>query len=175
MSGGGKLEPLDHFILTLGGISCRKLILRFRRGGAEQIIGRERLKLHRVGPGGEGRIDQLKRHFEVAVVIDPGFGNAEWGFALGSSLWGTGVFQEGAELMMQFAFETVGVHRLEARAALRNLRGNGALKNIGAKQEGILRKSFQRNGEYLDQALWTVLDEDWRAKAIWGGSRMIMH
>jgi RimJ/RimL family protein N-acetyltransferase len=108
-------------------------------------------------------------------AIDPGFGTAEWGFALGSMLWGTGVFQEGAELMMEFAFDTVGVHRLEARAALRNLRGNGALKKIGAKQEGILRKSFQRNGEYLDQALWTVLDEDWRAKAIWGGGKMIMH
>lgn len=107
---------------------------------------------------------------------DPGFGTAEWGFALGSPFWGTGVFQEGAELVMEFAFETVGVHRLEARAALRNLRGNGALKKVGARQEGILRKSFLRNGEYLDQALWTVLDEDWRAKAIWGGNaRMIMH
>jgi RimJ/RimL family protein N-acetyltransferase len=94
---------------------------------------------------------------------------------LGSPFWGTGVFQEGAELMMEFAFDTVGVHRLEARAALRNARGNAALKKIGAKQEGILRKSFLRNGEYLDQALWTVLDEDWRAKAIWGGTNLIMH
>ena len=106
---------------------------------------------------------------------EPDFGTAEWGFALGSPFWGTGVFQEGAELVMEFAFETIGVHRLEARAALRNSRGNGALKKIGAKQEGILRKSFLRNGEYLDQALWTVLDEDWRMKVIWGGSKMIMH
>ena len=106
---------------------------------------------------------------------EPDFGTAEWGFAIGSPFWGTGVFQEGAELVMEFAFDTVGVHRLDARAALRNARGNGALKKIGAKQEGILRKSFQRNGEYLDQALWTVLDEDWRMKVIWGGSRMIMH
>ena len=36
-------------------------------------------------------------------------------------------------------------------------------------QEGILRKSFLRNGEYLDQTLWTILDEDWRrAKSVWG-------
>jgi ribosomal-protein-alanine N-acetyltransferase len=107
--------------------------------------------------------------------IEPGFGTAEWGFVLGQPFWGTGMFQEAAELVMEFAFETVGVHRLEARAALRNVRGNAALKKIGAKQEGILRKSFQRNGEYLDQALWTVLDEDWRMKVIWGGSRLIMH
>ena len=106
---------------------------------------------------------------------EPDFGTAEWGFALGSAFWGTGVFQESAELVMEFAFDTIGVHRLEARAALRNARGNGALKKIGARQEGILRKSFLRNGEYLDQALWTVLDEDWRAKTIWGGGPMIMH
>jgi RimJ/RimL family protein N-acetyltransferase len=103
------------------------------------------------------------------------FGTAEWGFVLGEPFWGTGMFKEGAELMMEFAFETVGVHRLEARAALRNARGNAALRKIGAKQEGILRKSFQRNGEFLDQALWTVIDEDWRMKVIWGGSRLIMH
>ena len=106
---------------------------------------------------------------------EPGFGTAEWGFALGSPYWGTGIFEKGAALVMEFAFETVGVHRLEARAAVRNGRGNGALRKIGAVQEGILRKSFLRSGEYLDQMLWTVLDEDWRAKAIWGGGRMILH
>ena len=96
--------------------------------------------------------------------LEPGFGTAEWGFAIGSAYWGTGVFQEGAELMVKFAFETVGVHRLEARAAVQNGRGNGALRKIGAVQEGLLRKSFLKDGEYLDQALWTILDEDWQAE-----------
>ena len=69
--------------------------------------------------------------------------------------------------MVQFAFETVGVHRLEARAAVKNGRGNGALRKIGAVQEGVLRKSFLKNGEYLDQVLWTILDEDWDATRKW--------
>lgn len=108
--------------------------------------------------------------------LEPGFGTAEWGFALGSAYWGTGVFQEGAELLVRFAFETVGVHRLEARAAVPNGRGNGALRKIGAVQEGLLRKSFLKNGEYLDQALWTILDEDWHAKKIWDAKEgMIIH
>jgi [ribosomal protein S5]-alanine N-acetyltransferase len=98
--------------------------------------------------------------------LEPGFGTAEWGFAIGSAYWGTGVFQDGAELMVNFAFETVGVHRLEARAAVKNGRGNGALKKIGAVQEGLLRKSFQKDGEYLDQALWTILNEDWKPRQI---------
>jgi ribosomal-protein-alanine N-acetyltransferase len=93
--------------------------------------------------------------------LEPGFGTAEWGFAIGSAFWGTGVFTDGARLIVQFAFETVGVHRLEARAAVKNGRGNGALRKIGAVQEGVLRRSFLKNGEYLDQVLWSILDEDW--------------
>jgi len=107
--------------------------------------------------------------------LEPGFGTAEWGFAIGSPYWGTGVFQEGARLMIRFAFETVGMHRLEARAAVRNGRGNGALRKIGAIQEGVLRKSFLKNGEYLDQMLWTILDEDWAANVDWTSGEGTIH
>ena len=49
--------------------------------------------------------------------------------------------------------------------------GNGALRKIGATREGILRKSFLRNGEYLDQVLWTILDEDWKEQRVAWGAR----
>ena len=105
--------------------------------------------------------------------LEPAFGTAEWGFALASEFWGTGMFVDGAKLIVDFAFETLGVHRLEARAALKNGRGNGALRKLGAVQEGVLRRSFLRNGEYLDQALWTILRDEWlEAKTVWG-SRVI--
>ena len=78
--------------------------------------------------------------------------------------------------MVNFAFEVVGVHRLEARAAVKNGRGNGALRKIGAVQEGLLRKSFQKDGEYLDQALWTILREDWSTKKAWTAAEgVIIH
>lgn len=93
--------------------------------------------------------------------LEPGFSTAEWGFAIGSPFWGTGVFADGAKLVVNFAFDTLRTHRLEARAAVQNGRGNGALRKVGAIQEGILRRSFLRNGDYLDQILWTILDEDW--------------
>ena len=76
--------------------------------------------------------------------------------------------------MVDFAFETLGVRRLEARAAVANGRGNGALRKIGAVQEGVLRRSFLSNGQHLDQMLWSILAEDWRrTKATWG--RGIIH
>jgi RimJ/RimL family protein N-acetyltransferase len=101
--------------------------------------------------------------------LDPSFGTAEWGFALSSAFWGTGLFLTGAALVLEFSFDIVGVHRMEARAAVQNGRGNGALRKIGAVQEGILRKSFLRGGTYLDQSLWAILEQDWyRSKAVWG-------
>jgi ribosomal-protein-alanine N-acetyltransferase len=93
--------------------------------------------------------------------LDSTFTTAEWGFALGSGFWGTGVFTEASSLVLDFAFGALGVRRLEARAAVRNGRGNAALQKIGATCEGVLRQSFLRNGEYLDQHLWSLLAKDW--------------
>ncbi len=94
--------------------------------------------------------------------LEPGFGTAEWGFALGTPYWGSGIFAAAALLVMEFAFDTIGVHRLEARAVVQNGRGNAALHKIGATRESILHRSFLRDGQYLDQYLWSILEEDWR-------------
>jgi RimJ/RimL family protein N-acetyltransferase len=105
--------------------------------------------------------------FDTAIGIfqvretEGGFATAEWGFAIGSPFWGSGVFEEGAELVLEFVFNTLGVHRLEARAAVLNGRGNRALQKIGALKEGILRKSLLCGGQYLDQVLYAMLDSDW--------------
>jgi RimJ/RimL family protein N-acetyltransferase len=75
------------------------------------------------------------------------------------------VFQEAAELVLEFAFDILGVRRLEARAAVKNGRGTGALLKLGAVQEGILRKSFLKDGEYLDQGLFAILHDEWQASS----------
>jgi len=101
--------------------------------------------------------------------LEPTFRTAEWGFALGVPFWGTGLFAEGAQMVVDFAFRAIGVDRLEARAAVQNGRGNGALAKVGAVKEGVLRKSFLKDGRYLDQALWAIVREDWmHSKAVWG-------
>src|SRR5438309_2868373 len=56
--------------------------------------------------------------------LEPGFATAEWGFAIGSAYWGSGMFVDGARLVVDFAFDRIGTHRLEARAAVLNGRGN---------------------------------------------------
>jgi RimJ/RimL family protein N-acetyltransferase len=53
------------------------------------------------------------------------------------------------------------VNRLEARAAVQNGRGNGALRKLGAVQEGVLRGSLLKDGKYLDQIMWAIVASDW--------------
>jgi RimJ/RimL family protein N-acetyltransferase len=100
--------------------------------------------------------------------LEPAFGTAEWGFALAPEFWGTGIFMDGAKLIVDFALDVLGAHRLEARVALKNGRGNGALRKLGAVQEAVLRRSFLKNGEYLDQALWTIVRDQRHEKTVWG-------
>jgi RimJ/RimL family protein N-acetyltransferase len=102
--------------------------------------------------------------------LEPGFGSCEWGFAMGSAFWGTGLFVEGARAILNFGVDVIGMQRFEARAAVANGRGNGALRKIGAVQEGVLRRSFLRNGQYHDQVLWSILAEDWRLQRMEQGS-----
>lgn len=104
------------------------------------------------GPVGLFQIRRVQQDFSIA----------EWGFILGSSFWGNGTFFAAAPLVIDFAFEVLGVHRLEARAAVLNGRGNNALRKLGAVQEALLRKSLDRSGDYLDQVLWSIVADDWR-------------
>jgi ribosomal-protein-serine acetyltransferase len=64
---------------------------------------------------------------------------------------------------LEFVFEQVRVHRLEARCAVKNGRGGKALIKVGAVPEGILRKAFVRGDEHMDQVLYAIVNQDWQA------------
>lgn len=106
-------------------------------------------------------------------ALDPTFSIAEWGFAIGSGYWGSGLFPAAAREVMAFTFTTLGAHRLEARSSTDNDRGNGALQKIGATREGLLRQSFLRDGEYHDQVIWSICEADWRQTL--GAAALISH
>ena len=117
--------------------------------GTDTAIGIFQIRGLDVAPGG-------------AAPGAPGnFDTAEWGFALGSPFWGTGVFQAGAAQLLAFAFDTLHVRRLEARAAVQNGRGTGALLKLGAVQEAVLRQSFVKNGRTFTQVLFAILAHEW--------------
>ena len=112
-------------------------------------------------------LDQAVGIIQVRAM-EPSFFVAEWGFALGAAFWSTGLFIESANLVAQFAFETLNVDRLEARAVSQNGRGQAALQKLGARPEARLSRAFRKGQRRDEQLLWTLREEDWRQRALLG-------
>jgi RimJ/RimL family protein N-acetyltransferase len=80
------------------------------------------------------------------------------------SAWATGVNVETKLLLLEHAFERVGLRRVEFKTDARNERSRGALLALGASFEGILRKHMVvRNGGERDSAYYSVIDDEWPA------------
>jgi hypothetical protein len=60
----------------------------------------------------------------------------------GAEWWGRGLFLDAAKQVLEFAFNGLGVERLEARVAAGNARGHRAVEKLGAVAEGLLRQSL---------------------------------
>jgi len=99
-------------------------------------------------------------------ALDPTFFVAEWGFAVGAPFWSTGVFMEAANLVAEFAFTTLNVNRIEARATDCNARGQAALQKLGARPEATLTRAFRKANRRDTQLLWTLREDDWRQRPL---------
>lgn len=97
--------------------------------------------------------------------VDPSGAIAEWGIVIAARCRGTGAAAEATRLMAGFAFDTLGVHRLESRASGIDPRSGGLMRKMGAVREAHLRQSFARGSDVLDDDLWAILEPDWRGGA----------
>ncbi len=105
----------------------------------------------------KGRVATEARGLFELRQMQPGFFRGELGCIMDPALWGTGLFQSAARLMIDFAIGSMGVHRIEARTAVDNVRSNVAMSRLGARREGVLRAAFVSGGRYEDQHLWALV------------------
>jgi RimJ/RimL family protein N-acetyltransferase len=112
----------------------------------------------------EGREDAIGI-FQLQVLSAD---TPEWGFAMGSPFWGSGLFVEGAEAMLDFTFRGLGIKELGARSAVENGRGNGALRKIGAVCAGVIPQGLVKDDHRYDEYYWTIrADERRRRSVLW--------
>ena len=82
---------------------------------------------------------------------------------LGTDFQGTGLNKEQKRLMLTYAFETIGMKRVELKTDGRNLQSQKALLKIGAKQEGILRShTIMEDGFRRDTVYFSILSDEWQ-------------
>ena len=137
----------------------QRLLDRLDAIGASLAQSGHGLALIGLGSVGEERqrLDEYS-DLDFFAIVQPGYKDA----FIGDLGWLERVHP------IDFAFQNTALNRLEARAVVQNARGNGALRKLGAVQEGVLRGSLLKDGKYLDQIMWSILSQDWfQAKAVW--------
>jgi RimJ/RimL family protein N-acetyltransferase len=101
----------------------------------------------------------------LQIRLDPTLSVAEWGFVLSAHFWSTGVFSDAANLLLNFAFTTMRVERLEARIALRNRRAHAAVQKLGAQFESTLTSVSPQGIPRDPESVWTLQEAHWRDRA----------
>ena len=80
----------------------------------------------------------------------------------GSAFQGTKVNKSCKLLLLEYAFETMGMQRVEFRADNKNHRSVAAMKSIGCTVEGVLRSNMPSPmGGRRDSIVLSVLKEEW--------------
>lgn len=95
--------------------------------------------------------------------IDPKDHRANFGVVIGEKdYWGKGYGTEAARLIINYGFRQLNLHRISSGAFAFNERSLRLQKKIGFREEGRLRQSFFKNGQYQDLVLLAMLKEEWK-------------
>jgi RimJ/RimL family protein N-acetyltransferase len=96
------------------------------------------------------------------IAIEEAHGRAELGVSIGDKdHWNRGYGTDAIRTLLGFAFETMGLRRVELITDHDNERGLRCYEKCGFVREGVLRAHRLRYGKPLDMVLMSVLREDW--------------
>lgn len=87
---------------------------------------------------------------------------AEIGGELGIEYWGKGIAQEAVVAIINFGFQTLGLHTIEAKVAPDNRGSVFILERLGFVKEAHYRDRGILNGAFADMAVYTLFEDDWK-------------
>lgn len=83
------------------------------------------------------------------------------GYILAPSERGQGLVGEAVEAMLEHGFKTLKLHRVYLDIDPNNERSIAVAERAGFRREGVFKKAFFRDGEYLDSVFYAMLYEEW--------------
>ncbi|MGV2645030.1 GNAT family N-acetyltransferase, partial [Clostridium perfringens] len=86
--------------------------------------------------------------------------NAFVGYSIDKEYQGKGYMKEALNTVCSYAFEEMGLHRLEASTLMDNSRSQGVLKACGFNELGISEKYLYINGEWRDHKIFYKVNDD---------------
>ncbi|MDA3625412.1 GNAT family protein [Saccharopolyspora oryzae] len=96
-------------------------------------------------------------------TMDVPRGIAEAGCWLEPSAAGRGLVTRAAQVIIDWAVEERGIHRVEWRVSAANQASIAVAKRLGMVKDGTLRGAGLHRGERQDLEIWSVLAPEWRA------------
>ena len=96
-------------------------------------------------------------------------GTAELGYSIARPLWGQGLTTEGAQAVIAYGFEELGLTRIQAYADIRNAGSWRVMEKLGMQREGLLRSNRVVHGERTDDVIYALLREEWSPPEPTGG------
>ena len=90
-------------------------------------------------------------------IVRGSFLSASLGYYVGAPYAGNGLMREGLELVMSYAFYTLGLHRLEANIQPENHRSIALVRQCGFVREGVSANFLFINGRWRDHERWTAV------------------
>lgn len=96
----------------------------------------------------------------IGLLINQEHNKAELGYWVGKPYWGKGYCTEAANAIVQYGFETLGLHRIHAAHFARNLASGRVMQKIGMRLEGCKRQHILKWGKFEDLVLYGILKSD---------------
>jgi ribosomal-protein-serine acetyltransferase len=90
--------------------------------------------------------------------------NAAIGYWLTKNAEGKGIISRSCKVIITYAFQELGLHRIEIKAAVDNLRSQAIPKKFNFTKEGILRQAELVNNKFLDLVLYSMISNEWMEK-----------
>lgn len=88
----------------------------------------------------------------------------EIGFAFHPDHHGHGYATEASRAVLAIAFEALRLHRVYGRADGRNERSRALMRRLGMRQEAHFRQNEIVRGEWTDEVVFAILEDEWRAR-----------
>ncbi|MEP6742684.1 MAG: GNAT family protein [bacterium] len=76
------------------------------------------------------------------------------------------LYDGGLQLMLQYAFKKLKLHRVEANIQPANAASIALVKRAGFSREGFSRRYLKVCGRWRDHERWAIVVEDWKSKSI---------
>lgn len=97
----------------------------------------------------------------LSQIFYRAFQNAYLSYHVDVDFTGQGLMSEGIRLVINHAFDTLGLHRIEANIQPENMASINLVKRLGFTKEGFSRRYLKINGEWRDHERWALTVEDW--------------